>query len=83
MKDTHAEVHNSNSLQQQLCSTVLEHIVNRRKHTKDKYVSMLGYDIAMYTQRHEELESGTGSSEQCAHNLTSHSEDVRCSQDDD
>lgn len=60
MTDIHAEPRKSKTLQHQLCSTTLAHIANRRKDDKDKYFSMLGYDMAMYTQHHEERERALG-----------------------
>lgn len=55
---------------------------NCRKDTKEVYLSILGYDIAMYTNHSAELERGTWSSEQITHGASSRSGDVRHSQAD-
>lgn len=60
MTNMYAEVHKSKKFQYGMLYTAMAHIGNRRKDTKDKYAVMTGYDIAMYTQKSEDLEHGTG-----------------------
>lgn len=64
MTDMYSEVRRSKLLQQRLSTTTLEHMSNRRKHTKDMYFSKLSYDIAMHTQHQENLARGSDSIEQ-------------------